>query len=169
MASVEDKSITNKDILTRLAKLETKTALKFEEIDKALVLAREQIERDKIFAREQIEKDKIIAKEQIGQRLDYMEKANESKHVELKLEISKVNDLRQELVKDRNLFLLREVHERFEKEFTTWKEGIVKSITEGIGGVVTRITATETRSLTWISVIGFLCVLATVLITVFRK
>ena len=171
MASEEEKNefVSNKDTLTRLVKLETKIQLKFEEVEKALVLAREQIERDKVFAREQIERDRITAKEQLEQRLTYIENSNEAKHDDLEKKMTKLNELRQELVRDRSMFLLKEVYDKDEKVLTDWKTIIVKQITEGIGGVITRITATETRSLTWISVIGFLCVLASILIAVFRK
>lgn len=48
-----DSYISNIATLERLAKLETKVHLKFEELDKALVLAREMADNEKVYAREQ--------------------------------------------------------------------------------------------------------------------
>jgi hypothetical protein len=46
--------IDSKDIMARLIRLETKVCLKFEEMEKALVIARELVEKDKILARESV-------------------------------------------------------------------------------------------------------------------
>ena len=51
---LEDQFLSNKSILERLVRLETKTCLEFTNLDKAVVLAREQVERDKQAAKEQV-------------------------------------------------------------------------------------------------------------------
>jgi hypothetical protein len=50
-----ERYMSEKDTLSRLVRLETKICLKFEEIEKATVLAREQIEKDKVLARQQLD------------------------------------------------------------------------------------------------------------------
>ena len=51
----EPESGSSRDTLERLVRLETKICLKFEELEKAIVLAREISEKDKVLARETID------------------------------------------------------------------------------------------------------------------
>ena len=65
-----DRYISDRDTLERLVRLETKVCLKFEELDKALILARDTSEKSRVEARETIEKSRCESKETIDHRLE---------------------------------------------------------------------------------------------------
>ena len=68
----DDDFSLNKDTLSRLVRLETKVCLKFEEMEKALVIARENIEKDKSLAQEQLTR-KLEGMNEFQKRMDKLE------------------------------------------------------------------------------------------------
>jgi CHASE3 domain sensor protein len=64
--------ISQKDTLSRLVRLETKVCLKFEEMEKAIVLAREQIERDKELAKNDLDR-RLASMNEFQKRMDKLE------------------------------------------------------------------------------------------------
>lgn len=67
-----EKHISDRDTLERLARLETKTCLKFEEMEKALVLARDLVRNEKENARISIE-SKMEHMNQLQRKMDKQE------------------------------------------------------------------------------------------------
>src|SRR3954469_15528490 len=76
-------------------------------------------------------------------RLDAMDTAVEVATFNLNRRLMELNELRKEVTTDRLQFLVRDVYESSEKERMTWREN-----------VNARLTAIDTRSVTWTAAIG---------------
>jgi Mg2+ and Co2+ transporter CorA len=82
-----DDLISNASIIERLARLETKVHLRFEELDKSIVLAASNAEKDKVYTRDEIaEHFKVINNFQ--KRMDKLiESFAEKKYVDDKVDV----------------------------------------------------------------------------------
>ncbi len=83
-------------------------------------------------------------------RFRALEKATESDRIELERRLNDLNKLREEVVKDRSVFVSKDIYTGAETARTVWRdtyETELKSISD-------RILIIETRSVTWTAALG---------------
>ena len=99
--------ISDKETLERLVRLETKAQLKFEELEKALVLAREQIERDT-----------TKEKERITEKFEH------------------ANNFQQRMERLESTFFTQKEHMTFQENYDIKLDGIKRILYIGVGIVI---------------------------------
>jgi len=73
--------------------------------------------------------------------------------------LQELNNLRQEVTQDRSELLKREVFEITVREWTIWRDALLKDISSWRSLTDQRLTTIETRSVTWTAALGIFFIL----------
>jgi hypothetical protein len=114
---------------------------------------------DRVYLKEYVEKLLAGHERELVLRMKAMERALDLARDEVSRRLGELNQLRGEVISDREQFVMKTIYQTHWSDLTAWREAVSE-----------RITKIETRGVTWMAAIGLFSIIVNIALSIyFRK